>query len=82
MIDARNISNEYPFPGGNSSVGGRPTMYPFASMAIGDSFPVLANRLKNVRNSVCQKNKKSVEKFKVDKIVRKGITEWRCWRIA
>lgn len=63
-------------------MGGRPSMYPFATMAVGDSFPVSEDRLKNVRNSVCQKNKKSAEKFKVDKITVKGVVEWRCWRIA
>lgn len=82
MIDPKNVSSRYPFPGGNSSIGGRPSIYPFATMAIGDSFPVAEIRLKNVRNSVCQRNKKSAEKFKVDKITVKGVVEWRCWRIA
>lgn len=56
---------------------------PFDDLPVGGSFAVEDERLMSVRVSVCRKNKQGEPKFQVGPHTdKRGIQQWRCWRIA
>lgn len=56
---------------------------PFDALEVGGSFVVDDGRLHSVRASVCRKNRQGDAKFRVaDWTDKRGIRQWRCWRIA
>lgn len=62
---------------------GRRDINPFGAMDVGASFFVENERLAAVRVAVSRRNKKGGDKFLVGRhIDKRGVEQWRCWRIA
>lgn len=55
--------------------------YPFAKMAIGDSFAVASQKVGKVRAAACQYGKRHQAKFSV-RLMNPLKKTYRCWRIA
>lgn len=73
-----NVSNDIPFPG-RTTRNGRPAKYPWATMEVGDSFPVELGRLSVVRACADGYGRRHGREYRVEKL---PSGEFRCWRIA
>jgi hypothetical protein len=74
------MSDDYPITGG-VPLPGRMIKYKFATMEIGDSFPVKREDLRKVRAAASAYGRAHDKRFSV-RLINPSAKTYRCWRIA